>query len=50
MRVVMGCANCHSHSLSFTERSMEADFSGIFGADFKILASSELLSGDARVE
>ena len=29
---------------------MEADFSGIFRADFKILASLELQSGDARVE
>jgi hypothetical protein len=29
---------------------MEADFSGIFGADFKILASLELQSDDARVE
>ena len=29
---------------------MEADFSGIFGADFKILASLELQSGNARVE
>ena len=37
-------------SVSFLERSMEADFSGIFGADFKILASLELQSGDARIE
>ena len=37
-------------SLSFTERSRVADFSGIFGADFKILASLELQSGNARVE
>jgi hypothetical protein len=37
-------------SLSFTERSMEADFSGIFGADFKILASLEMTPGETRVE
>jgi S-adenosylmethionine synthetase len=37
-------------SLSFTERSMEADFSGIFGADLKILASLEMTPGETRVE
>jgi hypothetical protein len=46
----MGFANCHLHQLIIHGRSMEPDFSGIFGADLKILASLELQSGDARVE
>jgi hypothetical protein len=50
VRVVMGCANCHRHQLIIHGEEYGGGFSGIFGADFKILASLEMTPGETRVE